>query len=81
MEDELESLNFHKVWEIVDTPTNIKTVKSKWVYSVTYDENKMRKFKARLVAAGFNQVKHRDFAESYASQLMIVNIEAWRMLL
>lgn len=79
MENELESLNYHNVWKIVDKALNIKTVKSKWVYSIKNDpESKIKKFKARLVAAGFNQIKYRDYEESYSP---VVNIEAWRTLL
>lgn len=79
MKDELKSLHSHNVWEIVDRPQNIKIVKSKWVYTVKDDpENKTERFKARLVAAGFNQIKYRDYEESYSP---VVNIEAWRTLL
>lgn len=79
MKDEIESLNSHSVWKIVDRPPNIKTIKSKWVYSIkNYPNDTIKRYKARLVAAGFNQVKHRDFEESYSP---VVNIEAWRTLL
>lgn len=79
MKDELKSLNYHNVWKIVDKPANIKTVKSKWVYTIKEDPiNKTKKFKARLVAAGFNQIKYRDYEEPYSP---VVNIEVWRILL
>ena len=55
MIDELESLNSHKEWKIVDRLPNIKIIKSKWVYSVKNDLNsKVKRCKVRLVAAGFN---------------------------
>ena len=44
----------------------------------TIPKIKKKNFKARLVAAGFNQVKHRDYEESYSP---VVNFEAWRTLL
>ncbi|XP_036140860.1 uncharacterized protein LOC105835035 isoform X8 [Monomorium pharaonis] len=81
MEEELESLNSHKVWEIVERPPNSKIIKSKWIYSIKNSsdpKNKIKRFKARLVATGFNQVRHRDYEESYSP---VVNIEAWRTLL
>lgn len=37
MENEFESLNSHNVWEIIDKLPKIKTVKSKWVYSIKND--------------------------------------------
>lgn len=79
MKNELKSLNSYDVWMIVDRPLNAKVVKSKWIYAFKNDqENKSKIYKARLVAAGFNQLKHRDFEESYSP---VVNIEAWRTLL
>ncbi|GBM50319.1 Retrovirus-related Pol polyprotein from transposon TNT 1-94 [Araneus ventricosus] len=45
MEDEIESLNKHKIWEVVDKPDNTKIVKSKWVYTIKKD-SKTPKFKA-----------------------------------
>jgi len=79
MKDEIESLNSHKVWKIVDRPYNVKTVKSKWIYSIKNGPNtQTKRYKARLVAAGFNQIKCRDYEESYSP---VVHIEAWRTLL
>jgi len=47
--------NSHKEWKIVDRLPNIKIIKSKWIYSVKNDLNsKVKRCKARLVAAGFN---------------------------
>ncbi|GBN40564.1 Retrovirus-related Pol polyprotein from transposon TNT 1-94 [Araneus ventricosus] len=57
MKNELDSLNKHKVWEIVNRPAKTKLVKSKWVYSLKQSDNGETKYKARLVAAGFNQIK------------------------
>ncbi|GBM99698.1 hypothetical protein AVEN_104058-1 [Araneus ventricosus] len=45
MEDEIKSLNKHKIWELVDKPDNTKIVKSKWVYTIKTD-SKPPKFKA-----------------------------------
>ncbi|GFU05387.1 retrovirus-related Pol polyprotein from transposon TNT 1-94 [Trichonephila clavipes] len=56
MENELDSLDKHKVWEIVQKPAKSKLIKTKWVYSLKQDDaGKNIKYKARLVAAGFNQ--------------------------
>ncbi|GBM90268.1 Retrovirus-related Pol polyprotein from transposon TNT 1-94 [Araneus ventricosus] len=76
MEDEIKSLNKHKIWELVDKPDNTKIVKSKWVYTIK--DSKTPKFKARLVATGFNQVKNVDYLESYSH---VVNIDTFRLLI
>ncbi|GFW31215.1 copia protein [Trichonephila clavipes] len=79
MENELDSLDKHKVWEIVQKPAKSKLIKTKCVYSLKQDDaGKNMKYKARLVAAGFNQIKNIDHSESYSP---VVNIEPFRLLI
>ncbi|GFX43221.1 retrovirus-related Pol polyprotein from transposon TNT 1-94 [Trichonephila clavipes] len=79
MENELDSLDKRKVWEIVQKPAKSKLIKTKWVYSLKQDDaGKNIKYKARLVAAGFNQIKNIDYSESYSP---VVNIESFRLLI
>ncbi|GFY15399.1 retrovirus-related Pol polyprotein from transposon TNT 1-94 [Trichonephila clavipes] len=79
MENELDSLDKHKVWEIVQKPAKSKLIKTKWVYSLKQDDaGKNIKYKARLVAAGFNQIKNIDYSESYSP---VVNIESFLLLI
>ncbi|GFV88157.1 retrovirus-related Pol polyprotein from transposon TNT 1-94 [Trichonephila clavipes] len=70
MENELDLLDKHKVWEIVQKPAKSKLIKTKWVYCLKQDDaGKNMKYKARLVAAGFNQIKNIDYSESCIHQL------------
>ncbi|GFW84383.1 retrovirus-related Pol polyprotein from transposon TNT 1-94 [Trichonephila clavipes] len=79
MENELDSLDKHKVWEIVQKPAKSKLIKTKLVYCLKLDDaGKNMKYKARLVAAGFNQIKNIDYSESYSP---VVNIESFRLLI
>ncbi|GFS71350.1 retrovirus-related Pol polyprotein from transposon TNT 1-94 [Trichonephila clavipes] len=79
MENELNSLDKHKVWEIVQKPAKSKLIKTKWVYSLKQDDaGENMKYKARLVAADFNQIKNIDYSESYSP---VVNIEYFRWLI
>ncbi|GFY20338.1 retrovirus-related Pol polyprotein from transposon TNT 1-94 [Trichonephila clavipes] len=79
MENELDSLYKHKVCEIVRKPAKSKLIKTKWVYSLKQDDaGKNIKYKASLVAAGFNQIKNIDYSESYST---VVNIETFRLLI
>ncbi|GFS49924.1 retrovirus-related Pol polyprotein from transposon TNT 1-94 [Trichonephila clavipes] len=76
---ENESLDKHKVWEIVQKPAKSKLIKTKWVYSLKQnDARENMKYKARLVTAGFNQIKNIDYSESYSP---VVNIESFRLLI
>ncbi|GFU73725.1 retrovirus-related Pol polyprotein from transposon TNT 1-94 [Trichonephila clavipes] len=38
MENELDSLDKHKVWEIVQKPAKSKLIKTKWIYSLKQDD-------------------------------------------
>ncbi|GBM62566.1 Retrovirus-related Pol polyprotein from transposon TNT 1-94 [Araneus ventricosus] len=42
MEDEIKSLNKHKIWELVDEPDNTKIVKGKWVYTIKKDSKTLK---------------------------------------
>lgn len=78
MEEELKSLDRHEVWEMCNCPKGIKTINSKWVFSIKRDEGGNIKYKARLVAAGFDLKKNQDYEESYSP---VVSIDAWRTLI
>lgn len=67
MKDELNSLENRDTWEIVEEVEHIKYIGSKWVYKVKTDTTgKIIKYKARLVAQGYNQKKNVDYFDSYA---------------
>ncbi|GFS74533.1 retrovirus-related Pol polyprotein from transposon RE1 [Trichonephila clavipes] len=53
-----------KVWDLVDHPDNIKILENRWVYTIKYDENnKIVRYKARLVARGNTQLRGESFDE------------------
>lgn len=78
MENELESLDKHNIWYICERPRNVKIIKSKWIFSNKRDDNDKIKYKARLVVAGYQQVKNHDYDESYSP---VISIDAWRTLI
>ncbi|GFU70063.1 retrovirus-related Pol polyprotein from transposon TNT 1-94 [Trichonephila clavipes] len=52
-----------KVWDLVDHPDNIKILENRWVYTIKYDENnKIVRYKARLVARGNTNYETQIFA-------------------
>lgn len=64
---ELNSLHENKTWRLVDRPKNRNVVKSKWVFKIKKDENnKIEKFKARVVARGFSQKYGEDFDQTFS---------------
>ncbi|GFV27823.1 retrovirus-related Pol polyprotein from transposon TNT 1-94 [Trichonephila clavipes] len=55
-----------KVWDLVDHPDNIKILENSWVYATKYDENnKIGRYKARLVARGNTQLRNESFDEVF----------------
>lgn len=78
MESELKSLDKHEVWDVCSYSKGTKITENKWVYTIKKEEDNKLKYKARLVAAGYNQVNNFDFKELYSS---VISINAWRILI
>ncbi|GFW20457.1 retrovirus-related Pol polyprotein from transposon TNT 1-94 [Trichonephila clavipes] len=66
MDKEINVMMERKVWELVDHPDNIKILENRWVYTIKYDENnKIVRYKARLVARGNTQLRGESFDEVF----------------
>ena len=66
MQLELKSLESNKTWDLVPNNSNIKLLKSKWVYKIK-DKDDYIELKARFVAKGFEQLYGLDFIDTYTS--------------
>ena len=79
MGEEIESLEKMGTWEKVPLPENRKPISCKWVYRIKYNsDGKVSRYKARVVARGFNQIEGLDFDETYAP---VTRLETIRLLL
>lgn len=79
VEEELNSLIQNKTWALVQKPKNVNIVDSKWVFTIKHDKNgNLTKYKARLVARGFNQLYKLDYDETFAP---VARISTLRCLL
>ncbi|GFX00197.1 retrovirus-related Pol polyprotein from transposon TNT 1-94 [Trichonephila clavipes] len=66
MDKEINVMKERKVWDLVDHPDNIKILENRWVYTITYDENnKIVRYKPRLVARGNTQLRGESFDEVF----------------
>lgn len=66
IEDELNSLERRKTWEITKLPKGRKCIGCRWVFKLkTNTEGEVTRYRARLVAKGFSQKKGIDYSETY----------------
>lgn len=66
MQEELKSLSDNDTWVIVDRPSEGTVVKSKWVFKEKCDSSGNVRYRARLVARGFSQIKGMDYNETFS---------------
>ena len=52
MHEEMNSLNKNKTYDLVELPKGKKVLKDKWVLKLKKDDDKLVKYKARLVVKG-----------------------------
>ncbi|GJY78386.1 retrotransposon protein, putative, ty1-copia subclass [Tanacetum coccineum] len=77
-EHELGDLD-NDVWELIELPSNAKTVGHKWLFKKKTDmEGAVHTFKSRLVAKGFTQTYGVDYEETFSP---VADIRAIRILI
>lgn len=67
LDEEYKSLIANKTWKLVESPENVKVIGCKWVFKLKRnEEEKIIRYKARLVALGYNQEYGIDHHEVFA---------------
>lgn len=79
MKEELDSLKKLGTWILVPRPKDVKPITAKWVFKIKLDANNQpTRFKARLVARGFQQTHGIDYDETFAP---VVKIKSLKLIL
>jgi hypothetical protein len=79
MHEELENFERNQVWTLVDPPSGVNVIGSKWVFKNKQGEDgEVIRNKTRLVAQGYSQVEGQDFEKTF---FHIARLEAIRILL
>jgi hypothetical protein len=67
MSEELTALEGTGTWDLVPLPPHSVPITCKWVYKVkTKSDGSVERYKARLVARGFQQTRGKDYDETFA---------------
>jgi hypothetical protein len=65
MAEEIAALERTDTWDLVPCPPCVHLITCKWVYKVkTRSDGSLERYKAHLVARGFQQEQGRDYDET-----------------
>ena len=81
IDKEMDSLLSHEVGHLTTLPNGKKAIGSKWVFAIKRDkDNKIIKWKARLVVQGFSQTYGVDYFDTFAPTVRYKSIK-WLLAL
>ncbi|KAL0408429.1 UNVERIFIED_CONTAM: Retrovirus-related Pol polyprotein from transposon TNT 1-94 [Sesamum radiatum] len=67
MKEEMNSMAFNEVWDLVKLPDGFKAIRCKWVFKTKKDSlGNIKRHKAKLVAMGFTQREGIDYTETFS---------------
>lgn len=67
IEEEMKSLKKNNTWTETTLPNGRQPISCKWIFKIKRDEDgNISRYKARLVARGFQQKREFDYNETYA---------------
>jgi hypothetical protein len=87
MAEEIAALEQTGTWDLVPCPPRVRPITCKWVHKVkTRSDGSLERYKARLVARGFQQLQGQDYDETFApvanmttihTLLVVASVQEW----
>lgn len=75
MLDEFHALRQNKTWTLVPLPPNRRAIGCKWLFKIKENvDGAIQRYKAHLVAKGFNKKPGLDFTETFSPVVKPVTI-------
>ena len=67
MAAEYDSLLKNETWEELEPPEGTHVLRGRWVYALKWADGRIKRFKARWVAKGFEQLYGVDYEQTFAA--------------
>ncbi|KAK0593174.1 hypothetical protein LWI29_032305 [Acer saccharum] len=74
MKDEMKSLISNQTWELAKLPEGKKALQNKWVFRIKEEHDGSRRYKARLVVKGFQQIECIDYSKIFSPVVKLTTI-------
>ena len=75
MDNEIQSLNHNKTWDVIPLPENRVETKGRWIYTIKQGKEPGKvQYKARYVARGYSQIQGLDYDETYSPTTRFTSI-------
>lgn len=75
MHVEIQALEANHTWNIMDLPEGVIPIGNKWVYKIKRkSDGSIERFRARLVAKGYNQTEGLDYFDTFSPVAKITTV-------